>query len=407
MGTSWQDKHREHALWEVTQSTLDELRSSYEEVDPADSRYGQLRDLLAYVLTFQDFPQVTVTPATLDAAHNKIQQIQKKLPHLDSIYQKAGGTNTSAFGAVVAAIRPWPLPGSGRLTGLSKQVEQVEATLSASEQRMFNAAQRYEEHLEERRAAEDQAQSQHLEAVTQKFKDAEAELQAEQKVLNDEIFRIKGLLESSEKKLESHVDRFEETFKNHETALRDQLSEANKDWERQLAGQRSEAERHREAMEKHEQQSIRVLTTVGTNATASDYGQYAEAEAEKADKWRTAATWTFVAAAALFVGAMGLTFFGLGPETEWWEMVLQRIGAPAGVAGIGLFLGRESGLHREVSRKAKQTELTLNALEPFIANLPDTQQEQIRYDTARALFARDQGTPLDNSETPRSAGEDT
>lgn len=68
--------------------------------------------------------------------------------------------------------------------------------------------------------------------------------------------------------------------------------------------------------------------------------------------------------------------------------MVQRIGAPVGVAGIGLFMSRESGLHRKVARSAKQTQLNLVALEPFIINLPEDQKKQIRYETARALFAR-------------------
>lgn len=406
MGISWQDKHRQHGLWEGVRDALAELEASYPEVEPDDERYGKVRDLLTYILGFEDFPHIMITPGSLDTAYSKVKKIHTVLPSLDGVFRDAAGNNTSPFTTLVVHVRPWPLPGAGKLTGLGRQVEALEATLRAGERRMLDVVERFEEHQAERRTEESKAAEEHLSSLTQKFGETETALQAEHKALSEEVGRIKGTLEASEKRLESHVESFEDTLKAHEQALTKQMDVAKKQWAEQLSDQESAAEEHRTAMEQYEQQSIKVLATVGTNATATDYAQYAKSEGEKADKWRTAATVAFCVAATLFVVAMVLTFLGFGPDSEWWEMVLQRIGAPAGVAGIGLFLGRESGLHREVARNAKQTELTLNALEPFIANLPEHQKQQVRYETARALFARDPAKPLDaSSNATQSADE--
>lgn len=43
--------------------------------------------------------------------------------------------------------------------------------------------------------------------------------------------------------------------------------------------------------------------------------------------------------------------------------------------------------YRREERSARQVQLTLTALEHFIANLPEEQEERIRVETARRIFA--------------------
>lgn len=92
--------------------------------------------------------------------------------------------------------------------------------------------------------------------------------------------------------------------------------------------------------------------------------------------------------------------------SEWWEVVRQKLGAPVGAAAVGYVLIRESGQHRKEERSARQVQLTLTALEPFIANLPEKQKERIRVETARRIFAEQRdGSPAANAVAPEYEAE--
>lgn len=79
--------------------------------------------------------------------------------------------------------------------------------------------------------------------------------------------------------------------------------------------------------------------------------------------------------------------FRFGGDSERCEAVLQKLGASVCAAVVGYPLIRESGQHRKEERSARQVQMTLTALEPFIANLPEPQKERIRVETARRIFA--------------------
>ncbi|OCG73473.1 hypothetical protein A7J15_07210 [Microbacterium sediminis] len=154
------------------------------------------------------------------------------------------------------------------------------------------------------------------------------------------------------------------------------------------------------AMRKHEEQSRNVLSVIGVNAEASEYASYAEQQDQAANRWRKGAVIAYTAAAVVFFAAILIPMLpGVDIEQGWWESLIQKLGAPGGAAAIGYFLQRESAQHRREARTAKEIELTLTALEPFIANLHDDEQRAIRLATASKVFVSGQkvtvATPRD------------
>jgi hypothetical protein len=56
-------------------------------------------------------------------------------------------------------------------------------------------------------------------------------------------------------------------------------------------------------------------------------------------------------------------------------------------------MGREASGHRKEARDAKRTQLDLNALEPFLANMDENTAHDLREQFAKQIFGR----PLANS----------
>ncbi|UJH69383.1 hypothetical protein [Ornithinimicrobium sp. INDO-MA30-4] len=68
-------------------------------------------------------------------------------------------------------------------------------------------------------------------------------------------------------------------------------------------------------MREHEEQSRNVLSAVGVNATATDYGAYANAQNEAANRWRIGAVIALSIAAAAFLVVAGAPLFGFGGDS--------------------------------------------------------------------------------------------
>ena len=77
-------------------------------------------------------------------------------------------------------------------------------------------------------------------------------------------------------------------------------------------------------MREHEEESRNVLSAVGVNSTATDYGAYANAQKEAANRWRIGAVIALSIAAAAFLVVAGAPLFGFGGSSDWWEVVLQE-----------------------------------------------------------------------------------
>ena len=167
-------------------------------------------------------------------------------------------------------------------------------------------------------------------------------------------------------------------------------------WDAALESARGEADSHRARMDDYEAKSRKVLEAVGVNSTATDFGSYANDQGHAANTWRRVAATVFVIAGVWFI-VSSLPWFTDGAEL--WQSSVARLGVTAAVAGVGAYAARESSQHRRHERQAKQVQLVLTALEPFIANLPERDQNAIRSESARAIFVLQSETSADGDQT--------
>ncbi|MBT0995466.1 hypothetical protein KIN34_14360 [Cellulomonas sp. DKR-3] len=170
-----------------------------------------------------------------------------------------------------------------------------------------------------------------------------------------------------------------EWTEEHEGAIK-QRADA---WDAAIASARAYAVEHQDRMAEYEAKSRKVLEAVGVNSTATNFGGYAEEQRTAANQWRRVAAAVFLAAGVWFIASSFPWFTG---EASMWESALARLGVTAAVAGVGLYAARESSQHRRQERRAKQVQLVLTALEPFIANLDAEEQDKLRIAAAEAIF---------------------
>ncbi len=122
------------------------------------------------------------------------------------------------------------------------------------------------------------------------------------------------------------------------------------------------------------EEAAKIVQIVGNIGVTGNYQKIAEAEGGMANVWRWITLGVF-AAAALF-GA--ITIWDITKDKIIWESALIRLAFTFFIVTIALYTARESARHRTTADRSRRTELELASLGPFLANLPQPKQDEIR-----------------------------
>lgn len=389
---SWEDAYRDHAIWAEVRAASDELAEAIAQLDgQLDVDHLQLQALLAHMEACSENAHPAIAQAHLDSANSIINQIRTYLPQQIATVFARSGSSLSPFLNLAQIVRTWPAPGGVRLSGLGKRAEAVEQTFLALDEQINDRFDALKKELDGAQESFQESLEVHKTTVADASTAATSSISEQVTAVTAELERIKREAAEAEATTEKQKARLDEALTSHQEKFADLQEQRTQKWSQLLADSDESLKQHMSRMDAHEEQSRNVLAAVGVNATASDYEAYATTQAKIADRWRRAAVVAFSVAAGFFLFAAGASFFGYGNSSEWWEIVFQKIGAPGGAAAVGYFLQRESAQHRKQEREAKQVQLTLTALEPFIANLDPVEQRSIRMDTARDIFTRKRG----------------
>lgn len=303
-------------------------------------------------------------------------------------------------------MRTWPATGTTRLTGLGSRAEKVEAAFKALNERLDERLSEVETQLSKQSETIATALNEHKAALAEQRKQFKKHIEEKTAELQVELTRLREAARDADSIIEQQKTRLDSALSSHQEKFSSAQDERTEKWSALLADNEAKLQEYLAVMREHEEQSRNVLSVVGVNATATDYGAYANAQKEAANRWRIGAVIALSIAATAFLLVVGAPLFGVGGDSEWWEVALQKLGAPVGAAAVGYVLIRESGQHRKEERSARQVQLTLTALEPFIANLPEPQKERIRVETARRIFAEQRdGSPTTVTSAPEGEAE--
>jgi len=141
------------------------------------------------------------------------------------------------------------------------------------------------------------------------------------------------------------------------------------------------------AIETKRQEAARIVQVVGNIGVTGNFQQIANTEAKQANFWRWATVIFFGAGITL----AALTFYKFWHEPlsseNLWSIAIRLLYAIA-ITAPAWYTARESARHRSNSDRARQTELELASLGPFIELLPEEKKAQIRESLTPVYFGR-------------------
>ena len=142
------------------------------------------------------------------------------------------------------------------------------------------------------------------------------------------------------------------------------------------------------ALNTHRDDAARIVRVVGNIGVTGNYQQIADAESTQANFWR----WVTVSIFCVGIGVAISTF------VKYWDVptftpetlgsIAIRLLYALAITAPAWYTARESARHRTNSDRARQTELELASIGPFIELMPDDKKFEIREHLTKQYFGR-------------------
>jgi len=199
--------------------------------------------------------------------------------------------------------------------------------------------------------------------------------------------------------------QFAENEKSRIEAANAAIAKLNEDIGEFNKNTRAEASNLISTLTTHKEEARKLVQIVGNDTVTGNYQRIAVSEGKTADILRLA-TLAFFGLGLLVAGATFYKFWGQPFNAEnGWAVVIRLLYAVA-ITTPAWYTARESARHRSNSDRARQTELDLAAIGPFIELLPEEKKIEIREKMTGLYFGKSVETHTANSPFDATAVKD-
>lgn len=209
----------------------------------------------------------------------------------------------------------------------------------------------------------------------------------EQKIAQEEaaLLELQKLNEVEQTKLANALSQFGADTASAFSELRQSYETAEVRWEEAASEKVTAIDAYArlgiEELDKKRTEAAQIVQAVGDILTTGTYKATAETEAKLANRYRNVTIALFIIGILIVISnyvihAIALSE-GIAYEESPW-MIVSRFATALAVALPAIYTARESARHRTTADRARQRELELTTLGPFIELLPSVKKDEIR-----------------------------
>ena len=401
----WADRIQSHpvvAALKELQSTLSEIIGSPKtETDVLPVLRRSLlvvEDVLARIDAIEP---ALVAPASLDSIEQPAQQILAQIQtfatnhespplsdvdqHLDSLLAEVGKliTPLTAHRRLDIFQRQAKLAGdrldsleskaNARLAELEKRVEGQLASLDSVSETVASA-----------KAEIESAAASGNEAVQATAAEAKAEIETQRKRLDEAIAQHQGIFGEEQ---DRRSTEFIESQQAREADATERLEKLSADFREERAAWVTEVTTIVSDLRDHEVKATEILGATAASVVAGAYVEEAKDQRKQADLWRVLA----LAVGLVFLSAAVGTTVLAPPDgdpsiTDLSIFAVERLPAGLILGTIFAYAFRQSASHRDREESARQLAMELSTFRPFLAELPEHEQQEAIKEVARRYF---------------------
>ncbi|MGB3633706.1 MAG: hypothetical protein WA982_06670 [Rubrobacteraceae bacterium] len=227
--------------------------------------------------------------------------------------------------------------------------------------------------------------------------DERESIQSQIEEAKKELENLEANVAANETRLDEVVSEFQRQFSESEERRRSEFAESEKEQESKFRNlQEKWSSEFREFIEKESAQSDNHLKEISDRKDEAQELVYVIANTgmvggyqKTADDERTAARiWKVIAVVSL-LGLVAIAIFAFLPTLEsnfGWQDSLSRVFLAAPVGILAAYAARQANRHGFIERSSRRLELALTSVDPYLANLPETLQHEVKKELAIKFF---------------------
>ena len=217
----------------------------------------------------------------------------------------------------------------------------------------------------------------------------QAQRQAEQiEQTSQKIAELMASMQSAISEINSKYSQLEIDFKKR---FDEELGEIDKDYSDLRKKLSDQADETLSILSNHETDAKRIVQIVGNIGVTGNFQKVAGEQSAQANLWRWITLLLFGSGILLVSVTLGVQLYREATqpnfETDIFSLVA-RLAIGVAVALPALYTARESARHRTTADRAKQTELELASLGPFMEQLPEETKVELRRALTERYFGR-------------------
>ena len=174
-----------------------------------------------------------------------------------------------------------------------------------------------------------------------------------------------------------------ELLENTDTAAKELVAKTSTETYEVLAEIRLKSSELMDQLERHRNKAEELVNIVASTGMSGGYQKVANQEGIRANRWH------YLGVTGL-VGLVGFAIYGFVATLETdisWAAIGARFFAAASFALFAAYSMRQADKHREQERWSRRLELVLASMNPYLAELPESRQAELRESIAKVVFS--------------------
>jgi flagellar basal body-associated protein FliL len=395
---TWVTQYRNDQVWAYLQEIVTSI-SEYEIVDPTHrDQASEVRRVAAAALALSSADPHFVSPSRMSDFRTHTEHVRNYISqwlstgsesYISTAYENLVQLQDTLFG--------WTSGKSDSLRSAAKVLQNTTEELQSAQDTFSKTVSRQQKTLDALFEQKKQDSENFLEEARTSLAESADQIQQQVAATSERLVTLTNqlasierrntqLVESLQKQFnnaeESRSSSHEELLRNHRSSLTSALSETKTNLDSYATNQTQELNKHRDRVVELKEEIEQIVGAMGVLATAEWYKNNADAQQKSANIWRLVAIGGFIL--AFVVVAYSVFFVDHAEET--WKSTIIKTTASATLAAGAVYASRESSKHRTQEFADRKTELTLRALDPFIANLDEKPRRRLKADATRKVF---------------------
>ena len=376
------DQLANHAVWSAIEAFMQKVEEGSEKLELQDAE--RFRSVVTYVKRAFDSADpylvpisalgqiqghVTAASQQVDAyvTSGNVANLNTAHSKMDSILEQASSLRATSAPTDVADIRDdissFRKSASQLVNGLKSEIEKAESQLSTLQSNQEVLGSEISDQNQRVDAVISDFQSQFSQAQESRSNDNDAARSARQEEHAEALHSARTELDEAMEQRKAQAEEQAEAT----SSIHDDFKAAGKLTLDEIEGFKAEA--------------ARVVGVVGNIGLTGDYQKNAKTEKRQAFWWS-------IAALLFFMSAVGLAvyFLAIGADGLDAEATARRIALSLVALTPGSFCAAKARDHRRIERRDRSLELELASLSPFIASLPEDEQDLMKTTLAPRYF---------------------